>query len=103
MAGVMVGIGMRAAIFSMSGFKRLLGMILPAKGALPLVGSVMMGTVLLPRIDCEKSPSRSSAVGTVAVIEAGLWFFHNSSPTKKNSFSLLGLNHLGVKTGPPAA
>jgi hypothetical protein len=51
---------------------------------------------------CEKSPARSSAVGTRPVwSEAGLLRCSNSWLQKKNSFFFSVLKTPGMKTGPP--
>src|SRR5215472_16051949 len=80
---------------------RLVGMTLPGNGA-PVLGSLTTISEPFRFSDCEKSPARSSAVGTVTCRSApGLFTGHPSCDQKKNSFCRSRFHFLGMKTGPP--
>ena len=97
----MVGSGNRDRSLAPSEFHNVLGILLPGNGVLPLVGSSTVTAAPLFCIDCEKSPTRSKAVGMVRFPVLGLRFFQSSTETKKKSLFLLVLKSFGMKSGPP--
>src|SRR5574340_1663888 len=73
---------------------RFAGITLPGNTA-RVVGSVMGISLPFRSMDWEKSPARSSAVGTVTLPEPPLLIGQYSCDQKKNSLSRFLLNEIG--------